>query len=90
MLQNKAGKALVLTSRSAVYLDLARNRIRWAFPLAALVGVGSTGPFLALRAWLGFLSDPVCLGRAPQIWCEREVLLPHALPLQSFNSLVSP
>lgn len=53
VLQNKDGKALVLTSSSAVYLDLAHNRIRWAFPLAALVGVGSTGPFLTLRAWLG-------------------------------------
>ena len=42
-LQNKDGKALVLTSRSAIYLDLARQRARWAVPLAALIGVSSSG-----------------------------------------------
>ena len=42
-LQNKDGKALVLTSCSAIYLDLARQRARWAVPLAALVGVSSSG-----------------------------------------------
>lgn len=42
-LQNKDGKALVLTSRSAIYLDLVRQRARWAVPLAGLIGVSSSG-----------------------------------------------
>ena len=42
-LQNKDGKALVLTNRSAIYLDLVRQSARWAVPLAALIGVSSSG-----------------------------------------------
>jgi len=46
-MQNKAGKVLLLTRRSLIYLDAARQRVRWALPLAALVSVapeGAPGP----------------------------------------------
>ena len=42
-LQNKEAKAVVLTSTHVLYLDLARQRIRWHFSLANLTSVSTTG-----------------------------------------------
>ena len=62
-IQNKAGKVLLLTSRSLIYLDASRQRVRWALPLAALVSVAPEGapgdepfPLVACRS---FATAPV-------------------------------
>ena len=42
-LQNKDNKALVFTDKHLVYLNLKRQRLRWAFPVAHLSSVTTHG-----------------------------------------------
>jgi hypothetical protein len=42
-LQNKPGKALLLTERHVIYVNLRRGACRWAFSLANLFSVSTQG-----------------------------------------------
>ena len=42
-LQNKDTKALVFTDKHLVYLNLKRQRLRWAFPVAELTTITTHG-----------------------------------------------
>lgn len=44
-LQNKDNKALILTDRRLIYIDLKRQSVRWAFSLVHLFSVSTSGVF---------------------------------------------
>ena len=82
-LQNKDGKALVLTSCSAIYLDLVRQRARWAVPLAGLIGVSSSGVLDPTRGPLHSNNlDAMCVA------CRALITWLHVLCIYGFVSML--